>query len=51
MLSIFAIFSDIPYYFAAVVEKITGEDMSAVTDLFSDGFAVVIEIIEKLLGA
>lgn len=51
MFSIIAFLSDIPYYFAALIEQITGADMSAVTDLFSGGFANIIEIAEKLLGA
>lgn len=51
MLSIIAFLSEIPYYFTALVEKITGSDMSIVTDLFSDGFAAVIEFAEKVLGA
>lgn len=51
MFSIIAFLSEIPYYFTALIEQITGADMSIVTDLFSDGFAGVIELAEKILGA
>ncbi|MBQ7121213.1 MAG: hypothetical protein IJO03_03005 [Clostridia bacterium] len=51
MFSIIAFFSDIPYYIAALVEQLTGSDASAITDLFGKGFAGIIELAEKLLGA
>lgn len=50
MFSIIAFLSEIPYYFTALVERITGADVSIVTDLFSGGFATVIELAEKVLG-
>lgn len=50
MLSIIAILSEIPYYFSALIEYVTGADMSAFLDVFSTGFAGVIEFAEKLLG-
>ena len=50
MMAIIAILSDIPYYVAELVSKLTGADTSAFLDAFSDGFAKIIELAEKLLG-
>lgn len=50
MLSVIAMLSDIPYYLSALIEQLTGADMSAFLDMFSTGFAGVIEFAEKLLG-
>lgn len=50
MFSIIAFLSDIPYYIAALVEQITGSDASAITYLFSKGFAGIFELAEKLIG-
>lgn len=48
MLSIFAILSDLPYYFAELISKLTGADMSAVTDGFSKLIAQIFEVIDKI---
>lgn len=50
MLAIIAMLSEIPYYFTALIEQLTGVDASVITDAFSKGFAGVIEFAEKLLG-
>lgn len=47
MLSIFAIFSDLPYYFAEIISKLTGSDMSVITDGFSKLIAQLFEVIDK----
>ena len=47
MLSIFAILSDIPYYIAELISKLTGADMSVVTDGFSKLIAKIFEVIDK----
>jgi len=48
MLSIFAFFSDIPYYIAELVSKLTGADTSAITDGFSKLIAQLFEVIDKI---
>lgn len=50
MFAIIAMLSDIPYYIAALVEKLTGSDMSSFLDVFNKGFAGLIELAEKALG-
>ena len=50
MMAIIAILSDIPYYVAELVSKITGADTSAFLGAFSDGFAKIIELAETILG-
>ncbi len=47
MLSIFAILSDIPYYIAELISKVTGADTSAITDGFSKLIAQFFEVIDK----
>ena len=47
MLSIFAILSDIPYYIAELISKLTGADTSAITDGFSKLISQFFEIIDK----
>lgn len=50
MLAIIAMLSDIPYYIAALVEQLTGSDMSSFLEVFNGGFAGLIELAEKALG-
>ncbi len=50
MLAVIAMLSEIPYYFSALIEQVTGADMSKFLDLFNNGFAGAIEFAEKLLG-
>lgn len=50
MMAIIAILSDIPMYVAEIISKLTGADTSAFVGAFSDGFAKIIELAEKLLG-
>ena len=50
MMAIIAMLSDIPYYIAEIISKLTGADTSAFLGVFSDGFAKVIELVENLLG-
>ena len=50
MLAIIAMLSEIPYYFSALIEQLTGADMSKFLEVFNTGFAGVIEFAEKLLG-
>ena len=49
-MAIIAMLSDIPMYVAQLISKLTGMDTSAITDIFSDAFAKVIELVETLLG-
>lgn len=49
-MAIIAILSDIPMYIAQIISEITGADTSAFVNIFSDGFAKIIELAEKLLG-
>ena len=49
-MAIIAILSDIPMYIAEIISKLTGADMSTFVGAFSDGFAKMIELSEKLLG-
>ena len=48
-MSIIAILSDLPYYVAELISKITGADMSEFLKGFSDIFAKIIEFAEQLL--
>lgn len=50
MLAIIAMLSELPYYFVALIEQLTGADASVITDIFSKGFAGAVELAEKLLG-
>ncbi len=43
MLSIFAILSDIPWYIAEIISKITGADASAILDFISGGYAEIMD--------
>ena len=49
MLSIFAILSDIPWYIAEIVSKVTGTDTSALLDFFSNGYAEIMEAINTII--
>ncbi len=48
MLSIFAILSDIPYYIADLISKLTGADTSVITDGFSKIIALIFEVTDKI---
>ena len=50
MLSIFAILSDIPYYIAELISKLTGADTSVITDGFSKLISQFFEIIDKFIA-
>ena len=50
MLGIIAILSDIPAYIAEILSKITGNDMSAVLDVFNFGIRDIIEAIEQIIA-
>lgn len=50
MMAIIAMLSDIPMYIAQIISKITGADTSAITDVFGDAFAKIIELAETFLG-
>lgn len=49
MLSIFAIFSDIPWYIAELISKITGADTSAFLDFISNGYAEIMEALNFIV--
>ena len=48
MLGIIAVLSDIPAYIAEIISKVTGNDMSAVLDVFNFGIRDIIEAIEQI---
>lgn len=50
MIAVIAMLSDIPYYIAEIISKLTGADASAFLDAFSNIFSKVIELAGKLLG-
>ncbi|MBQ4337828.1 MAG: hypothetical protein IJC37_00215 [Clostridia bacterium] len=47
-MAILAFLSDIPLYFQALLEKLTGEDMSAISGTFSDIFSSALDAAEKI---
>lgn len=47
-MAIIAILSDIPLYFQAVLEKLTGADLSAISGTFSDIFSAALDMVEKI---
>ncbi|MBQ2974084.1 MAG: hypothetical protein IJE19_07000 [Clostridia bacterium] len=49
MLSIFAILSDIPWYIAEIISKITGADASAILDFISGGYAEIMDAINTII--
>ncbi len=46
MLAIFAFFSDIPLYIAALGEQLFGADFSAFIDAFNSGLAQLFEAVD-----
>lgn len=49
MLSIFAILSDIPYYIAEIISKLTGADTSAFLDFISNAYAEIMNAINVII--
>lgn len=49
MLSILAILSDIPWYIAELVSKVTGADTSAILDLFSNGYSEIMDAFNVII--
>ncbi len=47
-MAIIAFLSDIPMYIQAVLEKITGADLSVISGTFSDIFSTVLDMVEKI---
>lgn len=48
-MAVIAILSDIPYYIAALAEKLFGADLSAVLDGYNGVIAQIFDAIEKIL--
>ncbi len=48
-MAIIAILSDIPYYIAALAEKLFGADLSALIDGYNGVISQIFEAIEKIL--
>ncbi len=49
MFSILAILSDIPWYFAELVSKVTGADVSAVLDFISNGYSEIMDALNLII--
>lgn len=49
MLSIFAILSDIPFYIAEIISKLTGADTSAFLDFVSNFYSEIMGAINTLI--
>ncbi len=49
MLSIFAILSDIPFYIAEIISKLTGADTSAFLDFVSNAYAEIMNAINTII--
>lgn len=49
MLSIIAFLSDIPWYIAEIISKITGADASAILDFISGGYAEIMDAINTII--
>lgn len=49
MLSIFAILSDIPFYIAEIISKVTGADTSAFLDFVSNFYSEIMEAVNVVI--
>ena len=49
MLSIFAILSDIPFYIAEIILKLTGADTSAFLDFVNNAYAEIMNAINAII--
>lgn len=49
MLSILAMLSDLPYYIAEIITKLTGADMSAFVNMFSDFYSEIMEAVNAII--
>lgn len=49
MLSIFAILSDIPFYIAEIISKLTGADTSAFLDFVSNSYTEIMDAINVII--
>lgn len=48
MLTILAFLSDIPWYIAELISKVTGADTSAILDFFSNGYAEIMDALNVI---
>lgn len=49
MLSILAILSDIPFYFAEIISKVTGADTSGILDFVSNFYSEIMEAVNVVI--
>ena len=49
MLTVFAFLSDIPWYIAEFISKLTGADTSVILDFFSNGYAEIMDAFHTII--